>query len=436
MSKEIDIQKLEKYLPDHSRSEMPESIIDFCKNNRAHFIKHGFPHTKQEDWRFTNLKFLEEHDYQLSPNVNCSEIDLPDWLFPDNCHHLKLVNGLLTDGLNTAELSDKIQILPLNEAIAENSELVLPLLEGHKSGQSTGLQALNSAHLLHGLLIHVPAGVNIEQPLHIFHWSQGDVYPAVNHIRNLVILDQGAQLTVVEHFMGTGIYWNNHVTEVSTASNSHLKYYRIQDESLNANHTATTRFHQSADSSVQSISFDLGSGLHRNDMLATLADEGAHVEMDGLFVTTGSQHIDNHTIVHHSMPNCTSSELFKGILTDKSNGVFNGLIKVDKDAQKTDSKQTNRNLLLSNSAQMNSNPQLEIYADDVKCSHGSTTGQLDEDALFYLRSRGISTQAAIALMIRGFANEILDQIKHPGIRNLVWQSIIRKVPELAGSEEF
>lgn len=424
---------LAAYLPERDAPGLPQAIAELRSAGREEFLRTGFPNLKQEDWRFTSLNALLASRYQVRPEITHSDPGLSEFPCPADCITVKMVNGNLIPGHHDHSLDDVI-IQPLAAALQERPNLIADHLENSLRQSVSGLQALNTAHLSEGLLVHVPAGVEAKLPVQIFMWSRGANLPTANHLRTVIILEESARLTLTEVFSGSGSYWNNHITDISVGADAQLKYVRIQNESTDADHTASTRITAGRASDVRSLFFDMGSRLARHDITAVLNDEHAHAELNGLFAASGRQHLDNHTEIHHARPHCTSSELFKGILADQSRGVFNGLIKVDQIAQKTDSQQTNRNLLLSRAARMNSNPQLEIYADDVKCSHGSTTGQLDEEAVFYLRSRGIGAEAAVGLMIRGFAQEILNQISGDELQELIWQALTRKLPALAGTE--
>jgi Fe-S cluster assembly protein SufD len=242
--------------------------------------------------------------------------------------------------------------------------------------------------------------------------------PTVSHPRNLIVVDNDSQATIVESYVGleNDVYFTNVVSEIRGGENAILTHYRLQQESQEAFHIATVQAHLRRSSNFSSHSIALGGALVRNDVTAALAGEGSECTLNGLYMVTGHQQVDNHTRIDHEKPHCRSRELYKGILDGKSKGIFNGKIFVHKAAQKTDAKQTNKNLLLSEDAVINTKPQLEIYADDVKCTHGSTIGQLDQDAMFYLRSRGIGLQAARRLLTYAFASEIITQIKIEPVR--------------------
>ena len=254
----------------------------------------------------------------------------------------------------------------------------------------------------------------------------------MRHPRTLVVAGAGSQARLVEIYVsaGEGVTLTNAVTEVSLGANAAVDYYKLQRESLSAYHVSRFEALIGPSAALRSHSFALGAALSRSDVNAVLGGEGGDCIMNGLYVVGGTQHVDHHTAIDHANPHCTSHELFKGILDGRATGVFNGRIRVRQDAQKTDSKQTNKNLLLSEDALVQTNPQLEIYADDVKCTHGATIGQIDENALFYLRSRGLPREAASAILTYAFAAEIVRQVKTEGLR----RSLEREIAERLGGD--
>ena len=281
--------------------------------------------------------------------------------------------------------------------------------------------ALNTALFDGGLLVAIAGGAVIEGEIEILHVATASQKPTMRHPRVLVIAGAGSQTRLVETYVtaGEGVTLTNAVVEVVLGANAVVDHYKLQRESLAGYHVSRIEALVGASAVFRSYSFALGAALSRNDVNVVLGGEGADCVINGLYVVAGSQHVDHHTGIDHAKPHCTSHELFKGILDGHSTGVFNGRIRVRQDAQKTDSKQTNKNLLLSEDALVQTNPQLEIYADDVKCTHGATIGQIDEDALFYLRSRGIPAKEARGILTYAFAAELVGQVKAPGLRRAI-----------------
>ncbi len=278
--------------------------------------------------------------------------------------------------------------------------------------------ALNTAFWRDGFLLEAAPNTVVEQPVHLLYLASGDEVARRYHPRNLVLVGDNCEVQIVESYIGLSdnVYLSNPVTEVSLGNNCFVDHYRLQKESRNAFHIGENQVHQGNDSRYTGYFIDLGASITRNDATCVLGGEGGEAGLNGLYLLKDEQHIDNYTTLVHARPHCDSRELFKGILDDRANGAFRGRIIVHKGAQKTDSKQTNNNLLLSDDAFVNTKPQLEIYADDVKCTHGATIGQLDSTALFYMRSRGIPAKAARSLLIYAFASEVIDAVKADPLR--------------------
>jgi Fe-S cluster assembly protein SufD len=266
--------------------------------------------------------------------------------------------------------------------------------------------------------LHIPKGQVIERPIHVAFLTTGSGEPVVSHPRVVVVAGENSQATIVESYVGIeeGVYFTNAVTEIVAGESSVIDHYKLQRESREAFHVATVQIHQARSSNFSSHYFGFGGALVRHEARVRLDAEGCECTLNGLYLAGGSQHLDNHTVIDHVKPHCTSHELYKGILDGKAHGVFNGKIYVHEDAQKTDAKQTNQTLLLSQDAVINTKPQLEIFADDVKCTHGATVGQLDAEGIFYLRSRGIGLQEARSLLTYAFANDIIRQVKIEPLR--------------------
>jgi Fe-S cluster assembly protein SufD len=292
--------------------------------------------------------------------------------------------------------------------------------------------ALNTALMEDGAFVRIARGVVAEEPIHLLFLTVAEEGPLVTYPRNLILADENSQATIVETYaaLDGGVYFNNVVTEIIAAENAVLDHYKIQQESEGAFHIATQQVQQDRDSNFTSHSISLGGALVRNDINAVLNGTGIESTVNGLYLASGRQHVDNHTAIDHAKPHCNSHELYKGILDGHATGVFNGKIFVRPDAQKTDAKQTNQNLLLSADATINTKPQLEIFADDVRCTHGATVGQLDADAIFYLRSRGLGLEEARGLLTYAFASDILERVKVAPLRAELEKQLLSRLPRM------
>ncbi len=381
----------------------------------------GFPTSRDERWRFTSVKRLAEVPYRLHQKVD-SGISLnevvPYLLGAGTDQRIVFVNGRYSTELsNHSRAQNGVSIGSLSSLSGIEARLLEANLAKYASPLDSPFTALNTAFIADGAIVHVPRGVVVEEPIQILHLTSPAEEPTVRHPRNLIVLESGASAIVVEQYVGLSEieYWSNVVTELVLGEDSRLSLYRVQREGESGNHTAVTHSHQGRSSEYRLTTIELGGALSRHDINAVLDGEGAECSLYGLSQLQGRQHVDHHTNIFHARPNCRSWELFNGIYDEQARGVFTGRIVVKPGAQKTDSKQTNNNLLLSDSARADSQPQLEIYADDVKCTHGATLGPIDERALFYFQSRGIEAEAARNLITYGFGVEILNQI---GIQEL------------------
>ena len=356
----------------------------------ARFASLGFPTTHDEEWRFTNVSRIARATFE--PRAASSTV------------------SALPSGVEIADPAD-----------------AAPYLGRLASFESNPFVALNTASLHNFIFLRVPSGAVIEQPIEIAcHTEAG----AAAHPRTLIVVGADAHCTIVETYSGTGSYFTNAVTEISAGDRSVVDHYKLQRESLDAFHVATLQAQLGRNSSFSTHNISFGASLARNDIGAVLA-EGSEATVNGLYVAGGSQHIDNHTVIDHAMPHGASRELYKGILDGHSSAVFNGRILVRKDAQKTDSKQTNKNLVLSEDAVIDTKPELQILADDVRCTHGATIGQLDPEALFYLRSRGVGAREARSLLTYAFAQDVVDRIKVQTLRDSLERILFGKFHEHA-----
>jgi len=384
----------------------------------ARFCETGFPTTHDEDWRFTSVAAIARTPFALPGQraTDISALDLKPWRMEGAAAQLVFVDGQFVRELSAVgALPAGVTISGLKEEIEKGT----PALESHL-GRFLNIQrdafcALNTAFAEDGAFVHVGRGVSLDAPIHLLFVSTAADAPRMIHPRNLLIFEQESQATVIEDYisLGGGTVLCNSATELIAGENSTITHYMVERESLDAFNISTLRIQQERSANVASHSLLLGGGLVRNNVHPVLAGEGGECLINGLFVGDGRQHLDNFMHVEHASPHCSSRQFYNGILDGHAHGVFHGRIVVHKDAQKTDAKQTNRNLLLSDDAQIDTKPQLEIYADDVKCTHGATIGQIEENALFYLRSRGIDEVSARKLLLQAFAGQCLERMK-PG----------------------
>ena len=383
----------------------------------------GFPTTRQEEWRFTNVKCIAETEFALAEiPPPLSRETISPFVLDEDYLRLVFVNGHYVGDLSeTAAAPQGTVVSSLSAALADQPALIKDHLGQLSSGDNACFAALNSAFIRDGAFVHVPRGVVVERPIHLLFISTGSSSPTASHPRNLIIAQRDSQATIIESYVGLndGVYLTNAVTEVSVAENAVVDHCKLQQESAHGYHVATTQVRQQRASRFSSHYFSLGGQLVRNEVNVTLDDEGCECTLNGLYIAAGDQHMDSRTRIDHTKPHCTSHELYKGILDERAKGVFSGKIYVHPDAQKTDAKQSNRVLLLSDDAVIDTKPQLEIYADDVKCTHGATVGQIDETAMYYLRSRGIPENLARSLLVYAFANEIASELPLEAVREYV-----------------
>ena len=388
------------------------------------FDTDGFPSPKTEEWRFTRIRPMLQHDFRLldGPSTNGFSVDgLGELSFDDrDCVRLVFLNGYFSGGLSSiTDLPEGLHISTLRDAIRTHGDLVQQHFAEHAGTSTSPFVALNTGYLLDGAFVHIAKNASIDRPIHlIFVSGTSDAGEIMSHPRNLIVADEGSRATVIESYAGSpgAVYFTNAVSEISVGANAEINHYRVQKESLESFHIALLSARVGRDSRFYTDHVSMGGGLVRNDVITVLNDEGIECRLDGLYTASGHQHVDNHTRIEHAMPHCESHEMYKGILGGRAKGVFNGKIHVHPDAQKTDAKQSNGCMLLSDDAQINTNPQLEIYADDVKCTHGATVGQIDEKAVFYLRSRGIKASDARHMLVYAFANEVLERITVDSLR--------------------
>jgi len=417
------LQEQDVYLAAFSRLEQR---LNGSKNSWLHairkealalFCKIGFPTMRDEQWRFTNVAPIVKTPFQLA-NPEPSRLTISDisrfTVCEARCTQMVFLNGFYSESLSTVKYLPKgVQITSLAAAIKHSRDVVEPLIARSALNSADAFSALNTALLADGAFVYVPSNTVLKDPVHLLFLSTGQTEPAISVPRTIIFVGDNSQANIVESYAGLdrSLYFTNAVTEIFTGTNAHVDHYKLQRENDEAFHIANAHISQGRDSSYTSHSLSLGGALVRSNITVLLDGTGSSCVLNGLYVAKGQQHVDNHTTIDHAKSHCSSQELYKGILDDSSSAVFNGRIVVRKDAQKTNARQTNKNLLLSKNASINSAPQLEILADDVKCNHGATIGQLNEEELFYLRSRGIDSNAAKTLLTYAFASELLAAVK-------------------------
>jgi Fe-S cluster assembly protein SufD len=402
----------------------------------ARFCEVGFPTTHDEDWRFTNVSAIAKTPFELARETKVSKPEVEQFGVAGLGCHLVFVNGRFARELSSiGQLPAGVSINSLAEELSANSSEVESHLGRYLNIQRDAFSALNTAFAEDGAYVHVRRGVVLTDPIYLLFISTASDKPVMTHPRNLVVVGDEAQATIVEDYVSIGETpaFSNTATELVAGENAIVSHYMVEREHRQAFNISTLRIQQGRSANVSSHSVLFGGGLVRNNVHPVLAGEGGECLINGLFIGNGRQHLDNYMLVEHASPHCASRQFYNGILDDHAHGVFHGRIIVHKDAQKTDAKQTNRNLLLSDDARIDTKPQLEIYADDVKCTHGATIGQIEENALFYLRSRGIDEIAARKLLLLAFANECLDRMAEGGARKHVEKLIHVHLLQIANS---
>ncbi len=384
------------------------------------FEQLGWPTPRQEEWKYTNVAPISKIQWKSAGQAaSIGQAGAPDL----NMAGRALVELTFVNGVFVSKTGGGAKGLKVSRLAEEQSEK----LAKYADYQDHPFTALNTANANDGALIVTEAGAAIEGFIHILYFGSGD--EVWSHPRNLILAGRNSQLTVVETYAGEGRYFTNAVTEIVAEEGAVVDHYKIECESSSAYHVGTIQIHQERSSNVTARSVAVGGALVRNEVNAALKGEGCSLALEGLFIGAGSQHIDNKTVIDHARPHCESMELYKGILDGNARGVFDGRVIVGVGAQKTVARQTNKNLLLSETAIIDSKPTLEIHNDDVKCNHGSTIGQLAEEPLFYLRSRGIGEEEARGLLIYAFASEIVDRMKVEPVRELIRRAMFQQMPD-------
>ena len=436
----VAVKKSEDYYLKHFREleksrtpNAPEWLAELRSEGMEAFAELGFPTTHLEDWKYTNVSPLAGVNfrparYEFNDKIAEQIAGLP--FAGLSMNRLVFLNGHYCRELSSVEgLAEGVQFTNLSGALESGRSSLEVHLARYADHKAQAFAALNTAFMEEGGFIEIAKGVVLEKPLHLLYISTGGDEPWVAHPRNLVLAGRESQAAVIETYasLAENVYFNNAVTEIVAEEGARVDYVKVQRESEAAFHVATVLGYAARNAGVQTNSLQFGARLGREDLISVLDGEGAEGVLLGLYVTGGRQLVDNHTTIDHARPHCSSREFYKGILDAQSTGVFNGKILVRKDAQKTDSKQSDKNLLLSESATINTKPQLEIFADDVKCTHGATVGQIDPEAIFYLRSRGIGRDEARSLLTVAFAKEIIDRVKFQPLREQLEAALAAKM---------
>jgi Fe-S cluster assembly protein SufD len=392
----------------------PRWLQDLRDRAATRFAVLGFPTVRDEDWRFTNVAPIASIDFKTAPPAAVTVEAIDALPYAAVGFRLVIVNGRFSAELSRLiGLPHGVRAGSLAAAVTEHAEVVQRYLGQLADFSARGFIALNTALIADGAYVYIPEGVVLEQPLEILYVTVPGSGAHMTQARSLIVAAERSQCRIIETHLALrdGNYFTNGITEVFAGENSIVDHYKVQQESVEAFHVASLFINAERAATFSSHSFSLGGKLVRNDVNAILDGEGAECTLNGLYLADGERLVDNHTSIDHAKAHCPSHEIYKGILGGKARAIFNGKIIVRQDAQKTDAKQTNRALLLSDDASINTKPQLEIFADDVKCTHGAAIGQLDEDAIFYLRARGLTYFEARDMLIHAFAGDILDRVR-------------------------
>ena len=392
------------------------------------FSELGFPSVKDEEWKYTNVAPIARMDFQsasAAEDLDMAEFDVPE----TRESQLVFLNGKLQkDKSSVAGLNDGVTAVGLVEACrGEGDARVREHLARSADYVANGFTALNTGFISDGVFIHIPRNIEVTQPIHLLFGSDGA--ERVTYPRVLVVAEENSSVTIIESYVGArdAEYFTNAVVEVVLKDGAKVEHYKVQREGAGAFHVATTVAELGTNASYDATTINFGGKLSRHDVRSIMDHEGAECWVDGLYLVADSQHTDTHSVIDHRKPHCTSHQLYKGILDGKSRAVFNGKVFVRHDAQKTDAMQTNKNLLLSNEARVDTKPQLEILADDVKCAHGAAVGQIEEDELFYLETRGIHPDLGRNLLTYGFAEEVIAKIKVDSIKQQLDEAVLNRL---------
>lgn len=416
------------------QTAQPENVLKEIRNSGyQQFKAAGIPTFKNEEWKYTFISnlFKKEYNFNSISTIRPEDIDSMRLPGAENANELVFINGVFQSALSTIRSSaEQLTIIPLEEAATGSyKEIVKEHLDKSSLFINDGLHALNTSFISGGIFISANKNEVVEHPVYLYHLSDASDNHVMAQPRSLIYVEESAKLQLVETYKTFGAMdsFTNEVMEVVVLDNAIVEYYKIQNDSVNSNHVGTTHIRQVGKCYVHTVTISLNGGVIRNNIDIIMEKAGNEGHMYGLYLLKGRTHVDNHTLVDNTKPNCFSNELYKGIVDDYSTGVFSGKIFVRPDAQKTNAYQSNKNIVLSKTASVNTKPQLEIFADDVKCSHGCTIGQLDAEALYYLRTRGISKDDAQAMLLNAFAEDIVNQIKIEPLHKYVSDLIVERL---------
>ncbi|AXT52040.1 Fe-S cluster assembly protein SufD [Aquimarina sp. BL5] len=395
------------------------------------FEEKGFPTKKEEAWKYTSLNAILKHDYSIFPKEE-NALEFKDvkkyFLYDLDTYKIVFIDGKYSSHLSETT-HDKIDVCLMSSALSH--EKYKPIIDNYfnKIAPEDGLTSLNTAFSKEGAYIYISKNKQADKPIQIIHFSTGKESTQLLQPRNLIVVEENSHVQIIERHQSLteNPVLTNSVTEIFADKRAFVDYYKIQNDSENASLIDNTHIQQQAQSVASVHTFAFGGNVTRNNLNFYQKGEGIDSILNGVTIIEGKQHVDHNTLVHHTEPNCESHQDYKGIFDERATGVFNGKIIVNKEAQKTNAFQSNNNILLSDKATINSKPQLEIFADDVKCSHGCTIGQLDEQALFYMRSRGIGEKEARALLMYAFANNVLESVKIPQLKQRINKLIANKL---------
>jgi len=426
----------DRLLETRSRLKLPGAGLDWLDAMRADneqcFQQLGLPTLRDEDWKYTSIKPIASKTFTLAESGAAPTregpraFDVPHL----DAYRLVLVDGHFAPGLSSdAVPAEGVYVGGLARILDQDPARLEPWLGRLAKNTEHGFRALNSAFIQDGIFVHVPAGTRLDKPIELCCVQSGQAEEIVSQPRNLVVAGEGARFTVIERYVhdGEGRYLTNAITEVFAAANAEIEHYKLQQEGDNAYHIASWLIEQQAGSRVITHNVALGGAIGRTDIRVRLEGAHAYCELNGVYVLNGRQHVDNHTKIDHCVPDTRSNEFYKGVMDGRSRAVFHGRVVVHPDAQRSDARQQNKNLLLSDHAEIDTKPQLEIHADDVACSHGATVGQLDAESMFYLRSRGVDEQTARSLLTFAFANDVIDRFDLAPLRAYVEQALANKM---------
>lgn len=404
----------------------------------ANFLKFGLPNFRNEDWKYTNINRLQRQDYAVSNDSPVSLAEISHLIaHQEDNPRLVFLNGKFEPQLSKLDaISEQVNLRPLSSLTLDEHLKLAQYIQTPQDNSS--LINLNLAFMTDGVYLHIPANLHLEQVIHLVYINHGTEQSWMTNTRNLIIAENNSSVQIIEQHAAIAEqhYFANNVTEIIAKPHSQVTHYKLQQESSKAYHIANTKITQDESSIVNCYNIDFGGKLVRNDLQTSLNGENAFCQLNGLFMAKAKQHIDNHTRIEHNICNTQSEECYKGILADHGRGVFNGKVYVAKDAQQTDAKQHSHNLILSEDAEIDTKPELEIYANDVKCAHGATVGQLDAKSLFYLQSRGLDLALAQNLLTYGFAEDLLQRIPLKNLREYLDQAVINSLPDGSNIKEL